>query len=114
MSQDRLLTCAECGVTFVWTAAGQAGETLPALCPGCRLLAPPAGRQRGIVKWFNHGKGYGFITPKSGGDLFVHRSGLTSGQPLPRADQLVEFSVVTTPRGMQAEEVSLLEVGEQP
>lgn len=31
-----------------------------------------AERQKGTVKWFNDEKGYGFITPESGPDLFVH------------------------------------------
>ncbi len=29
-------------------------------------------RQSGTVKWFNEAKGFGFITPESGPDLFVH------------------------------------------
>ncbi len=29
-------------------------------------------RQNGTVKWFNDAKGFGFITPESGNDLFVH------------------------------------------
>lgn len=29
-------------------------------------------KQTGTVKWFNDAKGFGFITPESGPDLFVH------------------------------------------
>jgi CspA family cold shock protein len=31
-----------------------------------------AERQAGVVKWFNDEKGFGFITPESGSDVFVH------------------------------------------
>jgi len=34
-------------------------------------------RQAGTVKWFNNEKGFGFITPASGADLFVHYSVIT-------------------------------------
>ena len=51
-------------------------------------------RQNGTVKWFNDAKGFGFITPESGNDLFVHfRSIQGTGWSL-QEGQKVSFVVV--------------------
>ena len=41
------------------------------------------GRARGVVKFFNGGRGYGFIDRGTGVDLFVHHSSLPAGVSLP-------------------------------
>ncbi len=33
-------------------------------------------RTTGTVKWFNDSKGFGFITPETGADCFVHHSAI--------------------------------------
>jgi cold shock protein len=51
----------------------------------------------GIVKWFNDGKGYGFIQQESGGeDVFVHFSALpeSGGYRSLNEGQRVQFDVV--------------------
>ncbi len=108
MAADLLLHCAECGIQFVWTAAEQADPERPTRCPACRRLAPPPGRQRGLVKWFSRSKGYGFITAVNGDEIFVHKTGLSADTPTLRAGQLVEFATSHTPRGAQAEQVIVL------
>jgi CspA family cold shock protein len=64
-------------------------------------------RQTGSVKWFNDAKGFGFITPESGGaDLFVHfRSIQGNGFKSLQEGQKVSFKVTQGQKGPQAEEV---------
>ena len=47
----------------------------------------------GTVKWFDAGKGYGFITPEDGGkDLFVHNSEIqTDGYATLNDGQKVQY-----------------------
>jgi len=112
MERDLVRRCAECGIDFVWTIAEQTAGPQPTLCPACRKLAPASGRQRGLVKWYSRGKGYGFITPAAGADIFVHKSGLGATADALRAGQLVEFGVSQGARGVQAEQVVVLETDE--
>ena len=111
MSNDLLRRCAACGIDFIWAIEEQdSGSAPPVSCPMCRRLAPATARKRGVIKWFNHSKGYGFITPHEGPEVFVHKAGLAAGQALPRAGQLVEFEPRNGARGVQAEEVVVLDV----
>lgn len=67
--------------------------------------------QTGTVKWFNSAKGYGFITPDSGGDdCFVHVTAIqASGLKQLIEDQRVEFDMQEGRNGrMVACEISLM------
>ena len=65
-------------------------------------------RETGTVKWFNNNKGYGFITPSTGGkDLFVHMSGIMMEGFKTLSDiQTVEYEVGTSDRGDVATNVT--------
>jgi CspA family cold shock protein len=61
--------------------------------------------QTGVVKWFDDGKGFGFITPDGGGkDLFAHFSEIqsTGGFRSLAEGQKVEFEVKQGQKGPQA------------
>ena len=66
--------------------------------------------ETGIVKWFNDGKGFGFITPDSGGkDLFAHFSEIQgTGFKSLAENQRVEFEVKQGPKGLQASNIRAL------
>jgi cold shock protein len=63
-------------------------------------------REKGVVKWFNAAKGYGFIQRASGEDVFVHFSAIEmSGYRTLEEGAEVEFEVKKGPKGLQAENV---------
>ena len=61
----------------------------------------------GTVKWFNGSKGFGFITPENGDDVFVHFSAIVGDgyKSLEEGDE-VEFEITEGQKGPQATNVS--------
>jgi CspA family cold shock protein len=67
-------------------------------------------RINGTVKWFNSGKGYGFLSRENDSDVFVHYSAIknSGGYASLEEGQRVEFSVEQGPKGPQAIDVVVL------
>ena len=73
-------------------------------------------RYEGEVKWFNNGRGYGFIHPIVEGDVvdesveyFVHFKQIRmEGFKTLQAKQRVSFEILETPKGTQAAEVLII------
>lgn len=67
-------------------------------------------RELGTVKWFNNSKGYGFIQRDEGGDVFVHFRAISGeGYRTLVEGQRVEFTVAQGQKGLQAEDVTVVE-----
>ncbi len=67
--------------------------------------------QTGTVKWFDDGKGFGFITPADGSkDLFAHHSEIRNGGGFRTLAEgaTVEFEVKQGPKGLQASNIRAL------
>jgi len=63
--------------------------------------------QQGIVKWFNEKKGYGFIAPDNGEDVFVHHSAIQGGGFKTLLEgQRVEFTIEQGKKGLAAANVT--------
>ena len=65
-------------------------------------------RSKGIVKWFDDAKGYGFILNSEGEDVFVHyRSIQIDGYKRLTEGQNVSFLQTRSEKGWQAAEVEI-------
>ena len=64
----------------------------------------------GMVKWFKHDKGFGFVTPEDGGrDVFVHRTVvMRAGMQSLESGQKVRMLVQTSAKGQEASSVEIL------
>jgi CspA family cold shock protein len=66
-------------------------------------------RVQGTVKWFNDGKGYGFIEREDGDDVFVHYNSLQGeGFKSLKEGQRVEFTLEQGEKGPQAVDVAVI------
>jgi cold shock protein len=67
-------------------------------------------RLKGVVKWFNNAKGYGFLGRDDGPDVFVHFSAIVGEgfKSLNEGDR-VEFDIVQGEKGPQAANVTKAE-----
>lgn len=139
-TQDQILYCENCGISFLWAreehqleqhgsqetpatssadaaddalhATPQANRT-PTFCPGCRVILPPSGFERGLVKWFNRRRRYGFIIRKRADEIFVHGSDIVGRQSV-RPGDLVEFRVEEGQRGLMAKELRIVDHTTEP
>jgi CspA family cold shock protein len=65
-----------------------------------------SGILKGVVKWFNDAKGFGFIQHTSGRDVFVHYSVISSdGFKTLKDGETVEYELKEGPKGLQASKV---------
>ena len=63
-------------------------------------------RVHGKVLWYNEAQGYGFLSQFEGESIFVHRSALAPDNVESLAPgQEVEYTIVLSPRGIQAADV---------
>lgn len=63
----------------------------------------------GKVKWFDAGKGFGFITGDDGEQVFLHASALPTGVDEVKPGARVDFGVVDGRKGKQALSARILD-----
>ncbi len=62
---------------------------------------------KGIIKWFNNEKGYGFINGPTNEDIFVHYTSIKiDGYRTLSEGQEVEYTLIKTDKGLQATNVT--------
>ncbi|MFC5291365.1 cold-shock protein, partial [Actinokineospora guangxiensis] len=88
----------------------QAGHVIPlGAGAGSSAAAGLADGADGTVAWYDEDKGFGFITPDSGGgDVFVHARALVEGLTWLAEGDRVAYDVASADKGPQARDVHLV------
>src|SRR6187431_728104 len=79
----------------------------------CRAIPPASSSEvpmpTGKVRFYDEGKGFGFITTDDGQDVFLPARALPAGAPAPKQGTRLEFGVAEDRKGLQAMSVRVLE-----
>lgn len=63
---------------------------------------------KGVVKWFDPRKGFGFLMNEDGMDVFIHYSEIDKeGFRCLQSGQEVEYSEIKTDKGLQGKEIQI-------
>lgn len=126
--RDTWATCEKCGKQFIFRVEEQRWldkmgfEIKPTFCPEHRDAREPeavvqpepdvqleAGQQQGVVKWYEAKKRYGFITMRSGDDIFFHRNAIIEGDEQDFIEGAkVTFEVTESDKGPEATNVAII------
>jgi CspA family cold shock protein len=114
--QVSVVVCERCGNSFIlssnyrdWLARRGVKVIRPMLCMTCFMKVGPLPKQRGVVKWFNPNKHYGFISVEEGEDVFFHqRQIIEDDESRTYEGQTAQFHVQHAEKGPQALNVELL------
>jgi CspA family cold shock protein len=64
---------------------------------------------KGIVKFYDQKKGYGFLIENdTKKEYFFHVTGLNDKENLPQAKDLVVFTLTTNDKGLKATEIEII------
>ncbi|OZB89486.1 MAG: cold-shock protein [Microbacterium sp. 14-71-5] len=85
----------------------QADHLLPLGAEAARRVVAADGAD-GTVTWYDADKGFGFVTPDSGDDVFVHVRALAGGLSELSEGDRVTFDVAESEKGPQARNVRLV------
>lgn len=116
--RDTWATCEKCGKQFIFTVEEQRRltelgfEAKPSKCPDCQsAIDLEPGQRQGVVKWYDAEKKYGFITQRSGDDIFFHRDGIMPGERPQFPDGTpVIYRVEQSQKGPKAVDVARIDV----